>query len=109
MSDEKALLAAIWEDPHDDTPRLVYADWLEENGQAERSEFIRVQCERARLDENDVRQKNLEKRETALWKKHSKTWKAGLPKPLQSAPFHRGFPNPRRRALNGKQFLKLTD
>ena len=31
MSDEKALLAAIWEHPHDDTVRLVYADWLDEN------------------------------------------------------------------------------
>ena len=30
MSDEKALLAAIWEHPHEDTPRLVYADWLDE-------------------------------------------------------------------------------
>ena len=24
---------------------LIFADWLEENGQAERAEFIRVQCE----------------------------------------------------------------
>ena len=28
MSDEKALLAAIWAHPHDDTVRLVYADCL---------------------------------------------------------------------------------
>src|SRR5207253_2658330 len=27
----------------DDTPRLVYADWLTENDQDERAEFIRVQ------------------------------------------------------------------
>jgi uncharacterized protein (TIGR02996 family) len=31
--------------PPDDTPRLVYADWLEENGEPERAEFIRVQVE----------------------------------------------------------------
>jgi uncharacterized protein (TIGR02996 family) len=30
MSDEKGLLAAIWDQPHDDVPRLVYADWLDE-------------------------------------------------------------------------------
>ena len=41
MSDEKALLAAIWEHPHEDTPRLMYADWLDEHGQPERAEFIR--------------------------------------------------------------------
>src|SRR5262249_20655511 len=28
-------------DPEEDTPRLVYADWLEENGDAGQAEFIR--------------------------------------------------------------------
>jgi len=45
MSDEDALLAAIITNPDEDTPRLVYADWLDENGQAERAEFIRVQIQ----------------------------------------------------------------
>ncbi len=45
MSDEPALLAAIWEHPHEDTPRLMYADWLTENGHAERGDLIRAQCE----------------------------------------------------------------
>ncbi len=31
MTDEDALLAAILADPEDDTPRLVFADWLDEN------------------------------------------------------------------------------
>lgn len=43
MSDEPALLAAILAQPEEDTPRLVYADWLQEQGQEERAEFIRVQ------------------------------------------------------------------
>ncbi len=30
--DDKALLAAIWEHPHDDTVRLAFADWLQETG-----------------------------------------------------------------------------
>ncbi len=34
MSDGEALLKAILEQPDDDTPRLVYADWLQENGLA---------------------------------------------------------------------------
>ena len=45
MSDEQALLRAIRAAPEDDTVRLVYADWLEENGQPERAEFIRLECE----------------------------------------------------------------
>jgi len=40
-SDERALMSAILADPTNDTPRLVYADWLEEQGCGERAEFIR--------------------------------------------------------------------
>lgn len=38
---EAALLRAVCEAPDDDLPRLVYADWLDENGQGERAEWIR--------------------------------------------------------------------
>ena len=47
-TDGDILLRAIIANPDDDDPRLQYADWLEENGQAERAEFIRVQIEKAR-------------------------------------------------------------
>lgn len=50
MTDEQLLLAAVLASPDDDTPRLAFADWLGENGQGERAEFIRVQCELARVD-----------------------------------------------------------
>ena len=42
---EPAFLAAIHAEPHSDTPRLVFADWLDERGHpgdAERVEFIRL-------------------------------------------------------------------
>jgi uncharacterized protein (TIGR02996 family) len=45
MTDGELLLRAILDQPKEETPRLVYADWLEENGQPERAEFIRVQVE----------------------------------------------------------------
>jgi uncharacterized protein (TIGR02996 family) len=48
-SDQEALLHAIIEHPEEDTPRLVYADCLEENGDPDRAKFIRVQIERAQL------------------------------------------------------------
>lgn len=41
MTTSDALLAAVLANPADDLPRLVYADWLDENGQPERAEFIR--------------------------------------------------------------------
>lgn len=47
--DWPAFIAAIVADPDDDTARLVAADFLEENGDAERAAFIRIQIELARL------------------------------------------------------------
>lgn len=47
-SDRTALYAAICASPGEDTPRLVLADWLDENGDsasADLAEFIRVQVE----------------------------------------------------------------
>jgi uncharacterized protein (TIGR02996 family) len=44
MTDRDALHRSIIAHPADDTPRLVYADWLEENGCAEEAEFIRIEC-----------------------------------------------------------------
>jgi uncharacterized protein (TIGR02996 family) len=107
MSDEKALLAAIWEHPHDDTPRLVYADWLQENAQPERAEFIRVQCALAQMDEGDSRRGVLEKRETQIWKKHGRKWKEGLPGNVRCNRFKRGFPTNRNVAISARSFLKM--
>jgi len=42
-AEQVALIRTIAESPDDDAPRLVYCDWLEENGQEERAEFIRLQ------------------------------------------------------------------
>jgi len=48
MSDHDALLAAICAEPDEDTPRLVFADWLDEHDQSERAAFMRAQIELAR-------------------------------------------------------------
>lgn len=42
--EELSLLAAIHANPREDTPRLVYADWLQEHDQPEYAEFIRLEC-----------------------------------------------------------------
>jgi uncharacterized protein (TIGR02996 family) len=63
----------------EDTPRLVYADWLAENGQDERAEFIRVQIERARRPAWDAAQVRLRLREQELLKLHGEEWLAELP------------------------------
>ena len=38
-----SLLGGARAEPHDDAPRLVLADWLDEHGEPERAEFIRCQ------------------------------------------------------------------
>jgi uncharacterized protein (TIGR02996 family) len=92
----EALLQAILAEPEDDTPRLVYADWLEENGGAveqARADFIRVQCELARLPEHDPRSQELRAREKALWAKHRGAFQEGIPPHLRRKEvlFRRGF------------------
>ncbi|MCE9568304.1 MAG: TIGR02996 domain-containing protein [Planctomycetes bacterium] len=42
------FLDAICDNIDDDTPRLVFADWLQENGDDARAEFIRIQCSQYR-------------------------------------------------------------
>src|SRR5438445_9770268 len=90
---QAALFRAILEEPWDDTHRLVYADWLEENGQPERGQFIRAQVERARLAEDDPRYKALLRQEKRLTKGHKATWKAELPRlgGVTWGDFERGF------------------
>jgi uncharacterized protein (TIGR02996 family) len=50
MAEDEGLLQEIVAYPEDDTPRLVYADWLEDHDQPERAEFIRLQIEVARIE-----------------------------------------------------------
>jgi uncharacterized protein (TIGR02996 family) len=61
MSDRAAFLDAIRAEPAEDTPRLAFADWLDENGSGERdarhAAVIRYQCGLARIahDHNHAR------------------------------------------------------
>jgi uncharacterized protein (TIGR02996 family) len=57
-----ALCRAVVKQPEDDLPRLLAADWLEEHGQSERAEYIRVQLELAKEPTPA-----LHWRERALW------------------------------------------
>ncbi len=48
MTHEEAFIASIIESPEDDVPRLIFADFLQEQEQPERAHFIRTQCELAK-------------------------------------------------------------
>ncbi|MBP3955236.1 TIGR02996 domain-containing protein [Gemmata sp. G18] len=96
MSTEAALLRAIREMPDEDTPRLVYADYLDEEGDAARAEFIRVQVERARLPEGAPQRAALEDREHDLLAQHERAWLGVAPDDMDGLTeweFERGFVN----------------
>lgn len=112
MSDENALLAAIAAHPLDDTPRLVFADWLDERGDpadVAKAEFIRVQCELAQLPASDPRYPALVKREKALLTDWRKVWTKPLKKYATDVNFWCGFPMPSLANLSVKQLAELME
>ncbi len=90
---EEGFLQAIIADPENDTPRLIFADWLDEHEQPERAEFIRLQCRLACLDELDPERLRLADRERALEDLAGQRWQPQIPKSARyfDRPFRRGF------------------
>src|SRR5262245_9446403 len=91
MTLEDGFLRAIVADPGDDTPRLVYADWLDEHGQPDRAEFIRTQVELARGIAEAARRESLRRRERELLLAHEREWLGPLRAVVGRATFVRGF------------------
>lgn len=52
MTDDEAFVRAVVDAPGDDTPRLVYADWLDDHDQPERAAYLRA--ERAAVVSGDA-------------------------------------------------------
>src|SRR4051794_11262934 len=86
MSDRDAFLAAITEQPEQDLPRLVYADFLDDGGETARAEFIRLQCAAAQGD--SARDRRIDE----LEKLHRDEWLAPLGRGVYHGAFRRGFP-----------------
>jgi uncharacterized protein (TIGR02996 family) len=88
--DERAFFDRIRDEPDDDGPRLIYADWLDENGQAERAEFIRLECALARLPEDDPHTPELGERQRQLSDAFEEQWTQELRQLGAQCIFHRG-------------------
>lgn len=69
MTEQDALYRAIIANPEEDTPRLVYADWLEEHGRDEEAEFIRLDCRlgEGSLELPDYVELSTRREELRLW------------------------------------------
>lgn len=76
------LFQAILDNPDDDAPRLVYADWLDEHGDPDRAEYIRLRIGyvQARLKLGNQGHPQFEDRIEELEKLHRRRWVAQLPR-----------------------------
>ena len=107
MPSDDALLHEIRENPDDDTPRLVFADWYEDNDDQERAEFVRVQIELARTPWPESRWFTLHSRQQRVLEPNCDRWLRGLPKDCwPKVTFERGFVS--QVLATGKQFLRWS-
>jgi uncharacterized protein (TIGR02996 family) len=91
MPDEDAFLRAVIDNPEDDLPRLVYADWLDEHGDPERAEFVRVQCAMARPPMSKADFERWFSRSQELLSVHRERWLGPLAEFVEWSWFRRGF------------------
>jgi uncharacterized protein (TIGR02996 family) len=73
MTQDEAFLQDIVAHPEDNSLRLIYADWLDEQGDP-RAGFLRLEAEFAALPETDRRKKRLRKRLRKLQKDLPSDW-----------------------------------
>ena len=93
MKNNQQLLAAVRAQPNEDMPRLVYADWLEEQEEFDRAELIRVSCELANVNPRGTRATQLRKAQNHLWERNAQTWLKRVPNGVSVTQqmFARGF------------------
>lgn len=63
-----AFLGAIFDNPDDDTPRLVYADWLQEHDQEDYAHFIRLSIQMGSA-QSPAEWKQLNSKRRPFWKR----------------------------------------
>lgn len=94
MTHADAFLQDILAHPDDDAPRLIFADWLEEQGDANstaRAEFIRIQCALAAKKLPEQQRAELVRREKQFLDEWDGEWVRPIRRLVHSWEFHRGF------------------
>ena len=112
MTDRDSLYRAVLDNPDDDTLRLVYADAIEESGDARRAAFVRTRVELSHVPEYDpfaIRARYHDRKKQA----EGVRWIGELP-PLPDGiswardPFRRGLPGAIQ-ARDGAAFVAHAD
>lgn len=101
MTDCDSLLAAIRAESADDTPRLIFADWLDEHGEhagepwsiapSIRAAFIRAQVEHARAEPHSPEARAAAARAATILKPLKGHWSRHLQRLILGSEFARGF------------------
>src|SRR5262245_14883803 len=108
MSEERELLRDICAHPEDDTPRLVYADWLDEHSSGTRGDpnydracFIRAQVALASGQPLTAAQRTeMERVEAELLPAQETLWRDRLRDlDVRAVDFRRGFPETARMSV----------
>src|SRR5262245_49246851 len=109
-SEVLALLADA-KDEDADLPRLLLADWLDDHGEHDRAEFVRLQCRLADLDDAAPGRQALQRRERELLERHEADWLGPiLALPLQGWSWRRGLLHlgVRGATIRSREFLGLA-
>jgi uncharacterized protein (TIGR02996 family) len=104
MNDVDRFLQAIRESPYDDDLRLVFADWLEDQGDP-RGELMHLEVELARLPEDDPQRDDLQQASFRLQEQHAEEWVGPLREKVEWS-FPRGLLHLAARA---EDFFPLMD
>lgn len=110
QADLEKLIRAVVESPDDDSPRLAFADAIDQAGQPGRAEFIRVQCECASLGYGHARAAELELRARELLKGNESAWSGAPSLTFGATPFYwRGFISSLTLAQHARPDLEAYD
>src|SRR5262249_5428592 len=114
MSTHNGFLRDICANPNDDVARLIYADWLDDQGDSPRADFIRLHCRLEALEPFESERVDLEDRAAQLRHAHEGWWLYELPDWARAkAYFRRGFVervrvNPGRWNNNAAELFEAT-
>ncbi len=106
QTEAEAFLQRIRAYPDDDAQRLIFADWLDEEGDP-RGRFIRVQLALAHMSEHDREANNLRMEERHLLAAHRDEWEAPFRGLVTGPVFRRGFVNEVK--VEARQLLRHAD
>ncbi|HJZ93153.1 MAG TPA: TIGR02996 domain-containing protein [Gemmataceae bacterium] len=109
MTDQDAFLDAVFAAPDDDAPRLVYADWLDEHGEPQYADFIRLRCQMARMANGERGWRPLRRKLHWTWAALQSLWRQKYPRTkLAVDQFPRGLPT-KRIEVSAEALLRDSD